>query len=389
MDPTSDQKAAAEASAARLTALRRPSFTLGIEEEFQLVDPVSREMRSHIQELFSEGASRLGDQLKQEMHQSQIEVGTNICQNVQEARQEVTKLRGELIRLTRGNNLRISASGTHPFTHWKDVKITPGARYEQILKDLQTIARANLIFGLHVHVAVEDNDTRIALMNNASYFLPHIFALSVNSPFWCGENTGWKSYRAKVFERFPRTGLPERFGSWSEYEEFVKILVATGSIDNGKKIWWDVRAHPFFPTLEYRICDVPMRVDETICFAALFQALTLKLWKLHSQNLAWRDYRKPLLMENKNRAARWGLDGKLIDFGKRVEVPTGLLLDELLEFLDDCVDELGSRKEVYYVREIVKMRTGADRQLKVWEETKDLRKVVDYIISETERDVPV
>lgn len=388
MDPLMEKAERADAPGAR-TGIRRPSLTLGIEEEFQLIDPETRELKSHIQELVLEGEARLGEQFKVEMHQSVIEVGTNICRNIQEARAEVVRLRGEIIGLTRDRGLRIASGGTHPITHWKNVQITPGARYEQIVKDLQTIARANLIFGLHVHVAVEDNETRIALMNNVSYFLPHIFALSVNSPFWCGENTGWKSYRAKVFERFPRTGLPEHFRSWSEYEGFIDLLVATGSIDNGKKIWWDVRAHPFFPTLEYRICDAPMRVDEAICFAALFQALTLKLWKLHSRNMAWRDYRKPLLMENKNRAARWGIDGKLIDFGKRCEVPTEALLDELLEFVDDCVDELGSRKEVYFVREIMKMRTGADRQLRVFEETKDLRNVVDYMIAETERDVPV
>jgi len=388
MDPLMEKSGRPDAPGP-VTGIRRPSLTLGIEEEFQLIDPETRELKSHIQELVLEGEARLGEQFKVEMHQSVIEVGTNICANIQEARAEVVRLRGEIIRLTRARGLCIASGGTHPITHWKNVQITPGARYEQIVKDLQTIARANLIFGLHVHVAVEDNETRIALMNNVSYFLPHIFALSVNSPFWCGENTGWKSYRAKVFERFPRTGLPEHFQSWSEYEGFVDLLVATGSIDNGKKIWWDVRAHPFFPTLEYRICDAPMRVDEAICFAALFQALTLKLWKLHSRNLAWRDYRKPLLMENKNRAARWGIDGKLIDFGKRCEVSTEALLDELLEFVDDCVDELGSRKEVYFVREIMKIRTGADRQLRVFEETKDLRKVVDYMISETERDVTV
>lgn len=368
--------------------LTRPSFTLGIEEEFQVVDPDSRELRSHIQELFSEGETRLKDQIKKEMHQPVIEIGTTICANVREARAEVLRLRGEIIRIVRSAGLRIASAGTHPISHWQNVQITPDPRYEQILRDLQMVARGNLIFGLHVHVAVEDNDTRIALMNNARYFLPHIFALSVNSPFWCGHHTGWKSYRAKVFERFPRTGLPERFAAWSEYAEFVNLLVATGSIDNGKKIWWDVRPHPFFPTLEYRICDVPMRVDETICFAALFQALTLKLWKVHTSNMGWRDYRRPLLMENKNRAARWGLDGKLIDFGRQVEVPTEALLDELLAFLDDCVDELGCREEVYYVREIIRMRTGADRQLKVWEETKDLKKVVDYIVEETERGVP-
>ena len=367
----------------------RPSFTLGIEEEFQIVDPQSRELKSHILEIFAEGSLRLKDQIKQEMHQSVVEVGTNICKNVQEAREEVVRLRGEIIRIARSNGLRIAAAGTHPFTHWSNVPITPGPRYEKIVHDLQMVARANLIFGLHVHVAVEDNETRIQLMNSVRYFLPHIFALSVNSPFWCGENTGWKSYRAKVFERFPRTGLPESFRSYGEYEEFVNLLIASGCIDNGKKIWWDLRPHPFFPTLEYRICDVPMRIDESICFAALFQALTYKLWRLLSQNMCWREYRRSLLTENKTRAARYGIDGRLIDFGKKTEVPTEVLLDEVLEFVDDVIDELGSRNEVYYLREIVKMRPGADRQLQVYEKTKSLPAVVDYIIRETEMGVDV
>ena len=367
----------------------QPSFTLGIEEEFQVVDPKTRELRSHIQEMFAEGEKRLKDEIKREMHEAVIEVGTPICRNVSEARREVTRLRTEIIRLTRENGLRIAAAGTHPISSWQSVPITSAARYDQIVYDLQMVARANLIFGLHVHVAVEDNETRIQIMNAARYFLPHVFALSVNSPFWSGQNTGWKSFRAKVFERFPRTGFPDYFRSWSEYDEFVQLLVKTKCIDDGKKIWWDVRPHPFFPTLEYRVCDVPMRSDETICFAALFQAITKKLWLLYSRNMSWRLYRRSLLNENKSRAARFGIDGKLIDFGKRTEVPYAELLDELLEFVDDVVDELGSRKEVYYALEIVKNRPGADRQLKVFEETKDLRAVVDYIISETEHGIPL
>jgi carboxylate-amine ligase len=367
----------------------RPSFTLGIEEEFQVVDPETRELRSHIAEMFAEGEKRLKDEIKREMHEAVIEVGTPICQNVTEARQQVSRLRGEIIRLTRENGLRIASAGTHPISHWASVPITSAARYDQIVYDLQMVARANLIFGLHVHVAVEDNETRIQIMNAARYFLPHVFALSVNSPFWCGQNTGWKSYRAKVFERFPRTGLPDYFRSWSEFDEWVKLLTLTGAIDNGKKIWWDVRPHAFFPTLEYRICDVPMNIDETICFAALFQAITVKLWKIHNSNMTWRTYRRSLINENKQRAARWGTSGTLIDFGKRTEVPFGALLDELLEFVDDVVDELGSRKDVYYAREIMKHGTGADRQLRVFEETKDLRKVVDYIVEETQNGIPL
>src|SRR5713226_75362 len=303
----------------------RPSFTLGIEEEFQVVDPDTRELRSHIQEMFAEGEKRLKEEIKREMHDPVIEVGTPICKNVTEARREVMRLRGEIIRLVRENDLRIAAAGTHPISHWASVPITPAARYDQIVYDLQMVARANLIFGLHVHVAVEDNETRIQLMNAARYFLPHVFALSVNSPFWCGENTGWKSYRAKVFERFPRTGLPDGFRSWSDYDEYVQLLIKTGCIDNGKKIWWDVRPHPFFPTLEYRICDLPAKVDETIAIAALFQAITAKLYKLYRQNLGFRLYRRALIEENKWRAARYGLDGNLIDFGKQTEVPFAAL----------------------------------------------------------------
>ncbi|HEY6844247.1 MAG TPA: carboxylate-amine ligase, partial [Thermoanaerobaculia bacterium] len=317
-----------------------PTFTLGIEEEFQVVDPETRQLKSHIQELFAEGEKRLKDEIKREMHDAVIEVGTPICRNVSDARREVTRLRGEIIRLTRDNGLRIAAAGTHPISHWATVPITDADRYNKIVYDLQMIARANLIFGLHVHVALEDNDTRIHIMNAARYFLPHIFALSVNSPFWCGHNTGWKSYRAKVFERFPRTGIPDFFRSWSDYDEYVQLLVKTGCIDNGKKIWWDVRPHAFFPTLEYRICDVPLRVDETICIAALFQAVTAKLWKMYSGNTTWRVYRQALMNENKQRAARFGIDGNLIDFSKKTEVPYAALLDELLEFIDDVVDEL-------------------------------------------------
>src|SRR6202022_364518 len=228
--------------------MTQPTFTLGIEEEFQIVDPETRELRSHIQEMFAEGEKRLKEEIKRELHDPVIEVGTPICANVTEARREITRLRTELIHLVRENGLRIAAAGTHPFTHWSTVPITPGAYYDRLVQDLQMVARANLIFGMHVHVAVEDDEARIQIMNAVRYFLPHIFALSVNSPFWIGVNTGWKSYRAKVFERFPRTGLPDYFRGWSDFEEYVNVLIRTKCIDNAKKIWWDVRPHPFFPT---------------------------------------------------------------------------------------------------------------------------------------------
>ena len=369
--------------------ITRPSFTLGIEEEFQIIDPETRELKSHIQEMFTEGELRLKEEIKREMHEAVIEVGTPICRDISEARREVTRLRSEIIGLCERNGLRVGAAGTHPLTHWKNVPIVESPRYAKIVADLGMIARANLIFGLHVHVAIEDPETRVQIMNQTRYFLPHIFALSVNSPFWCGNNTGWKSYRTKVFERFPRTGIPGHYRSWSEFQEFVDLLIASECIDDGKKIWWDIRVHPLFPTLEYRICDVPMRVDETICIAALFQAITVKMWNLHRQNMSWRQYRRALITENKQRAARYGIDGSLIDFGKQIQVKTRSLITELLEFVDDVVDELGSRKEVEYANTILERGTGADRQLAVFEKSGDLRDVVDYIIEETKAGVPI
>ncbi len=372
-----------------MSSAKRPSFTIGIEEEYQVIDPQTGELKSGIGTLFAQGQSLLKDEMKRELHDPVIEVGTPICADIKEARREITRLRSEVIKLAEQNGLQIAAAGTHPFTHWSTVPITPGAHYDSLIEDLQMVARANLIFGLHVHVGVEDDEARVAILSGVRYFLPHIFALSVNSPFWLGDNTGWKSYRAKIFERFPRTGLPESFTSWTEYQEFLNTLIATGCIKDGKKIWWDVRIHPYFPTLEYRICDIPMRVDETICLAAIFQAVTYKLWKLYDANLGWRHYRRLLINENKWRAARYGLDGKLIDLGKKVEVATSELIVELLEFIDDVVVELGVKDEVLFVHEIMRNRTGADRQLAVFEQTGDLKDVVQYIVSQTKLGIPL
>jgi carboxylate-amine ligase len=361
-------------------------FTLGIEEEFQLIDPETLDLRSHIQHLLAdrETGPALRDQLKPELHQSVIEVGTKICADIREARREVMALRRDLASLARRNGLTIAASGTHPFAHWKDQAITQHPRYEEIVEDMQQLARANLIFGLHVHVGIADREVAIHIMNAARYFLPHIFALSTNSPFWQARNTGLKSYRSKIFDRFPRTGIPDYFASLSEYENYIKLLIKTGCVDNAKKIWWDLRMHPFFDTLEYRICDVPMRVEETIALAALIQAVTVKVYKLIRSNLGFRLYRRLLLNENKWRAARYGIGGKLIDFGKQAEVPCVDLIHELLEFVDDVVDELGSRQEIEYIQQILRHGTGADRQLVVWEQSgHDYKAVVDYIVAET------
>ena len=366
----------------------RPSFTIGIEEEYQTIDPESRDLRSHIDvEILAQGKSLLHESVKPEMHTSVIEVGTGICKDIRQAREEITQLRGDMIGLARRNNLRLGAAGTHPFADWRDQGIYPDARYEQIVEDMKMVARANLIFGLHVHVGVEDREVGIHLMNAARYFLPHILALSTNSPFWLGMDTGLKSYRCKVFDKFPRTNIPDYFPSYGEYESFVNLLIQTRCIDNAKKIWWDIRPHPSFPTLEFRICDIPLRIDETIAIAALIQATVAKLYKLHAANQGFRLYRRALIMENKWRALRYGLDGKLIDFGKGEEVPLRDLIYEYLHFIEDVVDELGSRHEINYIHKILENGTGADRQLKVFRETNDLKAVVDYIISETEAGV--
>ena len=362
----------------------RPSFTLGIEEEFQTIDPVTRDLRSHIQaQIIEQGKLRLQERVKPEMHGSVVEVGTGICKNIGEARHEVVELRRNMVHLAIDNGLRLAAAGTHPFALWQTQEIFPDDRYKVIVEDMQQVARANLIFGLHVHIGIEDKETCIHLMNAARYFLPHILALSVNSPFWMGRNTGLKSYRCKVFDKFPRTNIPDYFQSYAEYENFINLLIKTKCIDNAKKIWWDIRPHPFFGTLEFRVCDIPMRADETIALAALIQAVVVKLHRLYAANMGFRLYRRALIMENKWRASRYGTEGKLIDFGKQEELPARDLIEELLGFVDDVVDELGSRQEVCYIRKILEMGTGAERQLRVFHETGDLKAVVDYIIAET------
>jgi len=364
-------------------------FTLGIEEEFQIVDPKTRELRSHVSEFLEEGKMILGEQIKPEMIQSMIEVGTGICKNIQEARADITRLRSIISGLAGKNGLVIVAASTHPISRWQDQKIYEDERYELLVQELQTVARSLLIFGLHVHVGVADPERRIHIMNAARYFLPHVLALSTSSPFWMGQNTGLKSYRTEVFKQFPRTDIPDHFDSYSGFQRYVELLVNTNCINDGKKIWWDLRPHPYFPTLEFRICDIPTRVDDTIAIAALFQAIVAKLTKLIEQNLGFRLYRRMLIQENKWRAVRWGLDGKMIDFGKQKEVPTRDLVHELLDFVDDVLDELGSRKEVEHIHAILARGTSADEQLRIYRETNDLNAVVDRLVEQTMENVPV
>jgi len=365
-----------------------PWLTIGIEEEFQIVDQ-DRQLRAHIDELIASLHEALGGQLKAEMMQSVVEVSTQVCANVDEARAEIVRLRSALAGALQPAGLRIASAGTHPFSHWQDQQVTERERYKILEEELQDVIRELLIFGLHVHVGIPDPQRRVEVMNEARYFLPHLLALSTSSPFWLGRATGLKSYRSVIWSRFPRTGIPPEFASLEEFTSYVDLLVRTRCIDDGKKIWWDVRPHAFFPTLEFRICDATTRVDETICLAALIQAICAKLLRLRERNLGFRKYMPGLINENKWRAIRHGIDGSLIDFGKQTEVPFRALALELLEFVDDVVDDLGSRSAVEYVNTILRDGTSADRQLRVYQETGHLHAVVDYVAAETMAGVPV
>jgi glutamate---cysteine ligase / carboxylate-amine ligase len=363
-------------------------FTIGVEEEFQIIDPETLELRSHVVQLITSAAARgVGDLVKQEMHQSIVETGTKICENVSELRLEMHRTRSELVLAAESTGLRVAAAGTHPFSSWIDQVISPGERYQHIVEEMGQLARSLLIFGMHVHIAMPDKQTTIDMMNMVRYFLPHLLALSTSSPFWMGRNTGLKSFRTTVFRRFPRTGIPEVFESWSEYENFINLLVKLNCIDTGKKIWWDVRPHPAYGTLEFRMFDTATRVEEAVAIAALTQAIVVKLHRLYTRNQSWRIYRRALIEENKWRAARYGIEGKLIDFGREAEVPMRELMLELMELIDDVVDDLGSRSAVEYIHTILNEGTSAERQLRVYQQTGDLKDVVRHLVMETRASV--
>lgn len=362
--------------------LNYKGFTLGVEEEYMVLDPNTHELKSHEQKIVQEGQKVIKDKVKAEMHQAVVEVGTDICADVDEAYTDVSTLRKTISGIANDLGFAMGAAGTHPFSHWESQLITDHIRYNEIVNELQEAARSNLIFGLHVHVGMESREMANHIANSTRYFLPHIYALSTNSPFWEGRMTGYKSYRTKVFDKFPRTGIPEAFDSIEAYDNYVKLLIKTNCIDNAKKIWWDLRVHPFFNTVEFRICDVPMTVDETITIAALFQAICARIYNLRSKNLNFIQYSRALLNENKWRASRYGVDGHLIDFGKEQEVNTRALIYELLDFVDPVLDHLGSRHRLAHVHKILEGGTGADRQLAVFEQSKNLASVVQYIQSQ-------
>ena len=360
-------------------------FTLGIEEEFQILESDTYKLRSQMSKIIDGGKVLLQERIKEEMHQSMVEMGTNVCENIHQVRDEVSYLRQQVIKLADAEGLKVAAAGTHPISQWNEQLITPKPRYDELINELKDVARGNLIFGMHVHVAMPSREVGLEILNTVRYFLPHLYALSTNSPFWEGRDTGFKSFRSKVFDKFPRTGIPPYFASVAEYDKFVEILVKTNCLDNAKKIWWDIRLHPFYPTIEFRICDVVMTVDEVTCIAALMQCLVAKLYKMKQKNQTFKNYRRLLLNENKWRAARWGVEAKLIDFGIEEEVPFAQLVNELLEFIDDVVDDLGCRTEVNYVYQMLEQGSGADRQLKVFEETGDLVEVAKYIVAQTSK----
>lgn len=362
-----------------MATLNYKTFTLGVEEEYMVLDPETRELKSHEQKIVHEGQKAIKDKVKAEMHQAVVEVGTDICADADEAWKDVADLRKTISDIAGNLGFAMGAAGTHPFSHWESQLITDHIRYNEIVNELQEAARSNLIFGLHVHVGMENREMANHIANSTRYFLPHIYALSTNSPFWEGRLTGYKSFRTKVFDKFPRTGIPEAFESIEAYESYVRLLVKTNCIDNAKKIWWDLRVHPFFNTVEFRICDIPLTVDETITLATLFQAVCARIYLLRSKNLNFIQYSRALLNENKWRASRYGIDGRLIDFGKEEEVNTRALIYELLDFIDPVIDQLGSRHRLAHIHKILENGTGADRQLKVFEETKNLVSVVDYI----------
>jgi carboxylate-amine ligase len=396
-----------------------PPLTLGVEEEYQLIDPGSRDLYAYITELLSqdkEAANSLD--LKPEFMQSQVEVGSRVCRNIKEVRSEIIRLRRAVIDMAERNGVAIAAASTHPFASWQSQSISEGERYRELLDDMQGVARRLLIFGMHVHVGFgsdpEARNLMIEIMNQARYFIPHLLALSTSSPFWHGRNTGLKSYRSVVFEAMPRTGIPHSFVSYDEYRNYETLLNRIGAfgkkakympesqqadlggktapkpLDQGK-IWWDIRPHALYDTLELRITDICTTIDEAVCIAALFQAICAKLVKLRRQNMSWRNYRYLHIIENKWRAVRYGIEADMVDFGREEEIPFPILMEELLDILDDVVDDLDSRVEVEYLQTILEKGTSADRQIAVYkahggdENSEDaLKAVVDHLIAETQ-----
>ena len=376
--------------------LDTPQFTIGIEEEYLLVDKATRSLVVNPpKSLLKECKELLGNQVTNELLLSQIEIGTKVCHNVQEAHEDLSKLRKNIVEVTARHGLAPIACSTHPFSRWSEQEQTPKDRYELLTKEMQAVARRMLICGMHVHVGINDDELRIDLMSQLSYFLPHLLSLSCSSPFWNGEDTGLKSYRLTIFDNLPRTGIPTEFQSFSDYKRHIEILTNAGVMEDSTKIWWDIRPSAKYPTLETRIMDVCTRIDDAISLAALVVSTLRALYRLRMKNQRWRDYSSMLIRENRWRAMRYSFDEGLIDFGKGSIVPFEELLDEFIEISIEDAKILGCDKEVLNTKNILKRGTSAHRQLKTYElsiaagKNKDeaLNDVVDMLINETAADL--
>jgi glutamate---cysteine ligase / carboxylate-amine ligase len=370
----------------------QPKFTVGIEEEYLLVDAESRDLIHEAPPTMLPACEKaLEDQVTPEFLQCQIEVGTRVCSTIAEARHDLTRLRKTVAGVAREHGLAMIAASTHPFAAWGAQKRTPKDRYEVIEQDLQDVVRRLMISGMHVHVGVEDDDLRIDLMNQVTYILPHLLALSTSSPFWQTHDTGLKSYRIAVWDEMPRTGLPAQFDSFGEFDRHVNVLKSAGLIEDGTKLWWDVRPSVRFPTLEMRICDICTRLEDTICIAALYRCWLRMLYRLRLDNQRWRRYEPMLINENRWRAQRYGTDRGLVDFGKGAIVPYSELLEEMLNLVHDDAEYFGCVAEIEHAREVLARGTSAHRQVSTYREAlsrgaseqEALISVVDMLIEDT------
>jgi len=375
-----------------MTASQDPSFTIGIEEEYLLIDPETRDLAGDPPAtILEECRKRVGDQVTPEFLRSQIEVGTKVCTSISEATEELRKLRCCIRDVARDHGLAVIAASTHPIADWDLQKHTEKDRYNLLAQSMQTVARRLLICGMHVHVGIEEDDLRIDLMNQISYFLPHLLALSTSAPFWRGRKTGLMSYRMAVWNELPRTGLPPQFDSYGEYRRMVTTLVNTGVIEDATKLWWDVRPSDKFPTLEMRMTDICTRMEDAISIAALYRCELRMLWRLRRANQRWRQYDRFMVAENRWRASRYGTDEGLIDFGKGAIVPFPELLEELIVLVREDAEFFDCVAEIERAREILLRGTSAHKQVAVWQEAREagrdeaeaLRDVVDMLIEET------
>ena len=375
-----------------MTANKEPSFTIGIEEEYLLVDPETRNLADDPPaSILEECREKIGDQVTPEFLRAQIEVGTRVCSSISEAKQELATLRRCIRDVAEANGLAMIAASTHPIADWDLQKHTEKDRYNVLAQSMQTVARRLLICGMHVHVGIEDDDLRVDLMGQVSYFLPHLLALSTSAPFWRGRKTGLKSYRMAVWNELPRTGLPPQFDSYGEYRRLVETLVHTGVIEDATKLWWDVRPSDKFPTLEMRMTDICTRMEDAICIAAFYRCELRMLWRLRRANQRWRQYDRFMIAENRWRASRYGIDEGLIDFGRGEIVPYDELLEEMIELMREDAEFFDCVAEIEHAREILAHGTSAHRQVAVWQaaldagkdEAEALRDVVDMLIEDT------